>query len=121
MQHQEEIINKELYGAWFEKYSDLYESRSLPYNTYSDKFFWLYSDIEELMEFLETTDEAKQAVEEFQNIDENNELQLLEWLVKYEEAGKALTLFLFEEVDYEYPERTAFFNQRNLKISTKGF
>jgi len=122
MQHQKEIINKELYGAWFEKYSDLYESRSLPYSyTYSDKFFWLYSDIEELMEFLETTDEAKQAVEEFQNIDENNELQLLEWLVKYEEAGKALTLFLFEEVDYEYPERTAFFKQRNLKISTKDF
>lgn len=120
---QNTVIDKEVYLVWLEKFYPLYKSFDLPPIFYAefDKFYWLYSRINELKDFLQSSDFAKEAVIDFQNIDKYNEPQLLKWLIKYEQTGNHLTLFLYEDIDFEYPEKSEYFVVDNFKISTSDF
>jgi hypothetical protein len=123
IQYQNKVIDKEVYLVWLEKFHHLYKSFDLPPFFYSefDKFHTLYYRINELNDFLQSTDFAREAVTDFQNIDKYNEPQLLKWLIKYEKIGENLTLFLFEDIDFENPEKSEYFVVDNFKISTSDF
>jgi hypothetical protein len=122
-QYQNKIINKEVYIEWLDKFYNLYKSFDLPPFFYSDfnKFHNLYYKISLLNDFLQSSNLAKNAIKEFQTIDKNNEQQLLKWLIKHEETGDNLTLFLYEDIDFEYPEKREYFEVENLKIDTSDF
>lgn len=124
IQYKNKVIDKEVYLVWLEKHYSLYKSFFLPPLIYSDlyKFYKLYYKINELNIFLQSSDSAKEAIKEFQTIDKNNEIQLLKWLVKYEKTGNNnLTLFLYEDIDFEYPEKSEYFEVADLKINTSDF
>lgn len=126
IQYQNSIIDKTIYLSWLEKYFELNKTFTgkgfLSYN-YSDfhNFYWLYFRINELNDFLQSSESAKEAVEEFQTNDKSNESQLLKWLIKYEKIGDDLSLFLYEDIDFEYPEKSEYFVVDNFKISTSDF
>jgi hypothetical protein len=122
-QYQATIIDKDVYLVWLEKFYQLYKSFNplqIPYVEFN-KFYWLYYRINELKDFLETSDYAKEAVKEFQTIEKSNEPQLLKWLIKYEKTADNLTLFLYEDLDIEYPEKSEYFEVDVLKINTSDF
>jgi hypothetical protein len=122
-QYQATIIDKDVYLVWLEKFYQLYKSFNplqIPYVEFN-KFYWLYYRINELKDFLETSDYAKEAVKEFQTIEKSNEPQLLKWLIKYEKTADNLTLFLYEDLDIEYPEKSEYFEVDVLKIKTSDF
>jgi hypothetical protein len=122
-QYQATIIDKDVYLVWLEKFYQLYKSFNplqIPYVEFN-KFYWLYYRINELKDFLETSDYANEAVKEFQTIEKSNEPQLLKWLIKYEKTADNLTLFLYEDLDIEYPEKSEYFEVDVLKINTSDF
>lgn len=125
IQYQNIVIGKEVYLVWLEKFYHLKESLNLQAFNYAgfDKFYWLYNRIEELKDYLQSDDFAKEALKEFQSIEKNNELKLLKWLVKYEKTGDALVmlLYLFEEIDFENLEDNAYFKVDGLKIKILDF
>lgn len=122
-QYQDIIINKEIFLPWLEKYHALYKSFDLPpiFDTQFKKFHWLYYLMNDLKEFLESDEAAKKAVAEFESLERDNETQLLSWLVKFEKTGHDLTLFMFEDMDYENPEAKPYFLVHDFKISTSDF
>jgi hypothetical protein len=122
-QYRNVVIAKDVYLIWLKKFNHLYESFDLPPLFYAGfkKFYWLYSRINELKDFLKSNNAAKEAVGEFDVVDKNNETQLLKWLIKYEETGNNLILFLFEDIDYERPENTEYFKVDDFKINTVDF
>jgi hypothetical protein len=124
-QYQATIIDKDVYLVWLQKFYYLYISFDLPPYFYSefDKFHTIYSRINELKEFLQSSDSAKEAVKEFQTIDKSNETQLLKWLIKYEQTGNNLILFLdiYWDFNFENPEKSEYFEVDVLKIKTSDF
>jgi len=123
MAYSNEIINKKIYFEWLEKYQDLFASRlffSYNVNDYN-KFNSLYFNMKELKEFLQSDNSAKDAIIEFDDLDKTNEIQFLKWLTKYEETSDKLVLFLYDDIDFEEPEKTTFFKVKELKISTSDF
>lgn len=125
IQYQNTVIGKEVYLVWLEKFYLLKESLNLQAFNYAgfDKFYWLYSRIEELKHYLQSDDFVKEALKEFQSIEKNNEPKLLKWLAKYEKTGDDLVmlLYLFEEIDFENLEDNAYFIVDGLKIKTLDF
>ncbi len=122
-QHQNTVIDKEVYLVWLEKFYHLYKSFDLPPIFFAefDRFYWLYYRINELRGFLQSSDFAKEAIKEFQAIDKSNEPQLLKWLIKYEKTGDNLRLFIYEDIDFEYPETSDYFETADFKINTSDF
>ena len=125
IQYQNVVIGKEVYLVWLEKFYHLKKSLNLQAFNYVgfDKFYWLYNRIEELKNYLQSDNFAKEALKEFQTIEKNNEPKLLKWLVKYEKIGETLVmlLYLFEDTDFEKLEDNAFFKVDGLKIKTLDF
>lgn len=126
IQYQNRIIDKTIYLSWLEKYFELnkyFHGKGSFSDNYSDfhRFYWLYFRINELNDFLQSNEFAKEAVEEFQTIDKSNEPQLLKWLIKYEKTGNDLTLFLYEDIDFESPEKSKYFGIDDFKINTSDF
>ena len=125
-QYQNTTIDKTIYIPWIEKHFELDKSLhgrgfSSSNDSELDKFYWLYYRINELLEFLQYDNLATQAINEYSAIDTTNESQLLKWLAKYEEPGQNLVLFIFEEVDYDYPENSEYFEHDGFKINTFDF
>ena len=123
MAYKNEIIDKKVYFEWLEKYQDIFASRLFfSYSVYDyNKFKSLYYGIDELKEFLQSDNSAKDAIIEFDELDKTNEIQFLKWLTKYEETSNKLILFLYDDIDFKEPEKTTFFQVKELKISTSDF
>lgn len=123
IQHQNRVIGKEVYADWIEKFSDLYESFRWPNTIYPeiDKFLELYRRINKLNNSLQSSDAAKEALKEFQNIDQSNETELLKWLTKYEQIRDKVFVSIFEDIDVENLEADAYFIVDLFKISTSDF
>jgi len=123
LQYQNTIIDKETYTFWLEKHFELFESFDSPPISYADfdKFHTLCSMFNKLNEFLQVSDLAKEGVEEFQTINKSGELHLLKWLTKYEKTGDCLTLFLYDQIDFENSEKRGYFEFNDFKISTLDF
>jgi hypothetical protein len=120
IQYQNNIIAKELYLAWLDKFYSLFKSFDLPpfyYRAY-DEFYKLYDNLNYLNDFFKFEDIAKEALLDFKNLSLDEEIDLLRWLVKYEECGQNLNLFLYEDIDLEYPENKDYFIIENITIST---
>lgn len=117
------VISKEVYLEWLDKFYPLYKSFENPPIFYSDfnKFYWLYSSITGLKEYLQFHCLAKEALKEFKIIDNTSERQLLKWLVKYEKTGMDLILFAYDGINFEHPNKTEYFKVRDLKISISDF
>ena len=90
----------------------------MPPYFYSDfyKFYSLYYDINQLTEFLQTSDLSKEALEKYQENEINEEIQLIKWLSKYENTGLNLALFLYKKNDCEYPEKFDYYQVGEIKI-----
>jgi hypothetical protein len=118
-QYQNIVIDKDVYLTWLEKFYHLYESFELVPIFYAEfkNFYWLYSRINELKDFLKSNNSAKEAVSEFNSIDQNNETQLLKLLVKYETTLDNLTMFLH----FEYSAQSEYFKIDNFRIDTSDF
>jgi len=125
MEYSNTIIGKEIYAAWISKYQPLRESLGLLPSAYSSfkNFYWLYSDLEELVEYLQNEASAKKAIHEFESIDMNHEKALLKWLVKNENTADNLILFLevHGDIDPIRSENTPYFKVDLLKIKTSDF
>lgn len=121
--YKNKIINKDIYLPWLGYHNSLYKTFSLPpiMDAQYGRFYWLYSRMDDLKDYLQSDESAKKAVTEFQSIKIGNETQLLAWLVKYEKTGHDLTLFMYNDIDFENPENKLFFMLEDLKISTSDF
>jgi hypothetical protein len=122
--YKDKIISKDIYLSWLERHNSLYES--FPFPPFVDdskqmRFYWFYSSIKSLRDYLQSDESTKNAVIEFENIKDGNETQLLTWLVKYEKTGHNLTFFRYNDIDFENPESTPFFIVENLNICTSDF
>jgi hypothetical protein len=122
-QYQDNIIAKEVYLPWLDEFDSLFKPFELPPLRYFEfnKFHSLYSSIDVLHIFLKSSSSAKKAIFEYQNIVKDKEADLLSWLMKYEKTGDNLTLFLYEDIDLEFPEKSDYFIVENLKISSSDF
>ena len=58
---------------------------------------------------------------EYKKLTNPDELAILKWLVKYEKLSEPLILFLFEDFDIEFPERSAWYKVDDLKIDSLDF
>ena len=100
------VISKSGLLQWLEKYKKTragFEVPPLFYETFQI-FYDLYNNMKVAGEYLSHEDEAREAVEEI-NIDwGNDDEQLIEWLIKYENLGSQIYLFkceYFNETDLE--------------------
>jgi hypothetical protein len=91
--YKNQVLNKDIYLPWLHKYKALYDDTSGNENRYAayDAFHSLYFSIQELEELLEFSDQAEQALEEFSEL--QHEEEVLFWLSKYEELGHQLMFF----------------------------
>ena len=93
-----QVIGKEVYTNWYTKNIELF--KSLPgifsnYNAFS-KFNLLWFDLEEIIKTVMYESKSCEALKNFDNIGEDDENLLLNWLLKYEEIGKHIALFLLD-------------------------
>ena len=92
-------ITKEDYFYWLEKYKTIRKTiHFFPSYKNFEKFYWLYERLNELAEFLMIETESKKAINEFEQLNTDCEILLLQWLVKYEEIYSDLILFSY--LDY---------------------
>jgi len=87
-------ISKEEIITWIKSYEELYNSMNWINNFYKHhySFCWLYYHINEIYKFLIIENEANIAIDEYKFINLNNEIDLLNWLVKYEHLYYELLL-----------------------------
>lgn len=87
-------ISKEEIITWIKSYEELYNSMNWINNFYKHhySFYWLYYHINEIYKFLIIENEANIAIDEYKFINLNNEIDLLNWLVKYEHLYYELLL-----------------------------
>lgn len=91
----EMVISKVNLIQWLEKYKKTRVGFELPpffYETFNI-FYDLYDDIERANQYLGHEDKAHEALEEININCENDDDQLVEWLIKYEELGSELRHF----------------------------
>lgn len=125
-QYTNTIIDKTIYTAWLNKFKLTYLSLNTYAYTYSfafERFNNLYSDLEELANYLENDRSAKNALNEFEEIDIYNEKGLLKWLVKYEKTADNLVLFLeiHGDINPYKLEESSYFEIEFLKIDVTDF
>ena len=91
-----QVIGKEVYANWYTKHTELF--KSLPglfsnYNAFS-KFNLLWFDLEDIIKTLLYDSKARKALQDYESLSHDNENELLNWLLKYEEMGQHIALFL---------------------------
>ncbi|MEQ1733940.1 MAG: hypothetical protein ABL940_09710 [Bacteroidia bacterium] len=102
-QYKNQFIDKTIYQPWLEKYVELCETVVYPKSR--DYYFdcgdlsTLYSRISEINKFLLLNTVAIKAIRKLETIDENNEQDILKWVVKYEKPGWTLLFFDFVRVN----------------------
>ncbi len=77
------------YEYWLEKHTELFSMLQLPPMLYKQavNFYWLYNNLNSLSEYTQHETICKQALIDFETVNEENEMELLAWLVKYESTG----------------------------------
>jgi hypothetical protein len=123
MAYEDAIIDKSIYLTWLIKYKQLYQDLRGKFVLYkrTDLFHSIYFGLAELKDFLDYEKDSERAVYAFRQIDTTNEESLLKWLVQYEYLLDSLVLFLYDEIDFEYPEKGEYFAVANFKIKTADF
>ncbi|MBC7426386.1 MAG: hypothetical protein H7321_07610 [Bacteroidia bacterium] len=102
-----DIISKEFIKEWLDRFkslSEVYFDNVILNYSFVDEFLKLHSNFSYIIENLEVLPLAKEAIQEFDLLEVTGELDLLQWVIKYEEPG--LKLFPFEffwEHDIEKP------------------
>jgi hypothetical protein len=84
-QHENQLIDSSIFIPWLEKHTELGNSTrglSFRYANFMD-FEELYYKLSNLKNYLVTNDIAKEAVEAYHQINEDDENSLLRWLIKY--------------------------------------
>ena len=99
-----QVIGKEVYTEWYNKHTELF--KSLPgifsnYNAFS-KFNLLWFDLEDIIKTLLYDSKARKALQDYESLSHDNENELLNWLLKYEEMGQHIALFLLNENQFPY-------------------
>ena len=104
--NDEVIISKDGMLQWLEKYKFVRASFELPpFNCETfNIFYWLYSDIKNAVEYLRQEDEALKAICEINIHGDNDDDQLLEWLMKYEALGSELSSFYYQYFEEPDPD-----------------
>jgi hypothetical protein len=87
-------ISKEQIITWVIQYEGFYNSMSWVNMFYKDQspFYNCYQHVSKIYQFIIIEEEASIAVEEFKSVNLNEEIQLLEWLVKFEHLKDKLIL-----------------------------
>jgi len=79
-----EITKDEIFN-WLSKHNQFFNSFETYPDSENDRVFYdCYSNLHDLYSVIEMEEETAQALEEFKNINLNDELQLLKWLVSWE-------------------------------------
>ena len=120
--YQNEVIGTDLYLPWLEKHAEIFEQLSSFSSNYTwvDEFHLLYYRLNEVNEYLLNRSEAKKAIEEYHQLN-NEEINLLKWLLQYDLLRGSLMLFLYQEIDFEFPEKTPYFDIGCFKINMLDF
>ncbi len=119
VQLQNSIIDKDVILGWLEKHHSLYDF----FNNYASlaKFNELYALINNLGDCLKYREVAIEAVEAYNTLDENNEAELLKWLVKYEDTGTDVIFTLIFKDAFGRHEDMAYFEYADFKINRSDF
>lgn len=87
------------YMPWVEKYKWLaYESKDVEYKFKHD-FFYVYRQLEELTSFLQQKGKVINALKEYDLINKMGGKEVLKWLVKYENFGMDIFIFVVDHFD----------------------
>lgn len=79
-----EITKDEIFN-WLSKHNQFFNSfESYPDSEKDRVFYDCYSNLDDLYNVIEMEEETAQALKEFENVNLNDELQLLKWLVEWE-------------------------------------
>lgn len=124
--YRNSVINKAIYLSWLAKFKLTYTALSDYSYTYSkafEDFSNVYKDLGELSKYLEMEDSCIDAIHEFDNLNKNDEIDLLKWLVNYEETSRNLELFLlyYEGAVLDIFEESSYFEVDFLKIDLTDF
>lgn len=87
--YKNSLLNANIFSEWLQKHKPLFEEFESPPSEYKNqvKFYDLFNSLNSLLKFSNYEGLAKKAVEDFNKIDIEDELNLLKWLCKYEELG----------------------------------
>lgn len=87
-------FSKEQIITWIKDYEDIYNSMTWVNMFYKDHspFYKYYQHIKKIYEFIKIEEEASFALEEFNSVNLNEEIQLLKWMVKFEHLQYDLIL-----------------------------
>ena len=122
------VLSKDGLKQWLKQYRYVRSSFEVPplfYETFQI-FYDLYNNMKVAGEYLNHEDEAREAVEEINIHWGNDDDQLVDWLIKYENLGSQIYLFdgeYFGETDHEpIPEyKVPDKDYPHIKIESKEF
>jgi len=93
-------LGKEDCLYWLSKYNQLKEDISsyYGYGGFINKFQKTYNEIEHVTNYIIKEDDASHAVKDFTQLNQDDENEMLKWLVKYEQFGLDLEYFRVDTI-----------------------
>lgn len=121
-QSQKSILCFEEYSSWLERHNELFKSFVYPpvIKKEQSAFYFLYVRIKQFKEFLQYSDNSKEAVERYPSSGYQDEIAILRWLSNYEELGKNLLLFS-EFLNDRTSDSIGYLEFKGLKFSSTDF
>ncbi|CAM3774564.1 hypothetical protein FLGE108171_14585 [Flavobacterium gelidilacus] len=115
--YENQVINGDILKNWQNKHKDLYDNLvwTMQYKNL-DEFAKYFSDISTLVEYLKCEEEAATSIQEYNNLDLSNEINLLHWLIKYENLYHNLILLPGETITEKGLEASKEKLHKNLNV-----
>lgn len=92
-------LSKHNYIPWVEKYEFLFDEKNRYGCNFRHVFPHLYAMFLDLTTNLQKVDQVKKAQKEYDEINKMEEKEVLKWLVKYEEFGVDIFMFIVDHFD----------------------
>lgn len=104
---------------WYEKYSDFYASKPLFDFRFKNehRFYQVYRKAEEIKKYLELEHECAKAMQLYDTLIEDIEMNLLKWLAEHEHIKDELILFYCDLADEKTGELNNIIFNKELNIS----
>ena len=130
--YQKKAITKNELTIWVNKYEEIYDELlwSPLYSKEQSVFYSAYGHLKHVLDYFNLEDRALIAFTEFKTINSSSEKELLNWLVKYEDLNKQLSLLYYDiiyqenielELNYLYKDFEIYFKTDLLKNCIKVY